>query len=117
MKKLIRKLFNRTMLVIFILLVEIAAIVAAFIIGGKFASDGEWGQKYPNLVWIGIVDELIILFLFILQIIIFFRVLYRQMDAEFKIPWIIILLALPLVGPLLYVVLARRNLKRKIHAY
>ena len=113
MKKLIRKLFNRTMLVIFILLVEIAAIVAAFIIGGKFASDGEWGQKYPNLVWIGIVDELIILFLFILQIIIFFRVLYRQMDAEFKIPWIIILLALPLVGPLLYVVLARRNLKKK----
>ena len=114
MKKFLRKLFNRTTLVLFILVVEFAFIVAAVIICNEF-SDPEsfFGSRFPNLAWIGLIDNLLILFLLVFQVIIFFRVIYRQMDAEFKIPWIIILLLLPLLGSLIYIVFGRRNLKKK----
>ena len=114
MKKFIRKLFNRTMLVVFILIVELAAIIAAFVIGGQFGDPSTYlGQKYPELAWIGLIDDLLIFILLIMQIIMLFRVLYRQMDAEFKIPWILVLLLLPLIGSLLYIIFGRRNLKKK----
>ena len=114
MKKFLRKLFNRTTLVLFILVVEFAAIIAAIYIGSEFSNENSYlSQTFPNLRWIGVVDELLILFLLIFQVIIFFRVIYRHMDAEFKIPWIIILLLLPLVGSIIYIVFGRRNLKKK----
>lgn len=113
MKKLLRKLFNRTTLVIFILLIELAAIVAVFYVGALFEETGTLGKKYPDLTWISLIDNLALLVLLIMQIIIFFRILYRQMDAEFKIPWIIILLVLPFFGSLIYIIFARRNLKKK----
>ena len=105
MKKFLRKLFNRTTLVLFILVLEFAFIIAAFYICDMFDDPNSFfGQNFPQLSWIGLLDNVLILFLLIFQVIIFFRVVYRQMDAEFKIPWIIILLLLPLVGSLIYIV-------------
>lgn len=102
------------MLVIAILVIEFAAIIALMILGNEFGDPNTYlGQKYPELAWIGAIDSLVILLLLILQIIIFFRVLYRQMDAEFKIPWLIILLLLPLVGSVIYIIFGRRNLRKK----
>ena len=118
MKKFIRKLFNRTMLVIFILVLELAVIIGALIIGNQF-SDPEsfiaknWPEAIANFWWIGLIDNLLILTLLIMQVVILFVVLYKQMDAEFKIPWILILTLLPLIGPLLYIIFGRRNLKKK----
>ena len=114
MKKFIRKLFNRTMLVITILVIEFAAIIALIILGNQFGDPNSYlGSRFPQLAWIGLIDDLIIFLLLILQIVMFFRVLYRSWDAEFKIPWIIILLMLPLLGSLIYIVFGRKNLKKK----
>ena len=114
MKKFLRKLFNRTTLVLFILIVEFAFIIAAFYICDLFDDPNSFfGKNFPGLEWIALLDNVLVLFLLIFQVIIFFRVIYRQMDAEFKIPWIIILLLLPLVGSIIYIVFGRRNLKKK----
>ena len=114
MKKFLRKLFNRTTLVIFILVLELAIIIAAIIIGNQFADPESYlGSHFPQLAWLGLIDNLLILVLLVMQVVVFFRVLYRQMDAEFKIPWIIILLAVPLIGSILYMIFGKKNLKGK----
>jgi len=114
MKKIIRKLLNRTMLVIFLLLVEFAALGAIIYLGAGFSTPGSFlYEKFPNLRWIGVIDEVVILFLIIVQIIILFRVLYKQWDAEFKIPWILILILVPLFGSLFYILFGKKNLKNK----
>ena len=114
MKKLLRKLFNRTMLVVFILVIELAVIVGVIIVARNFSIEGHYlYENFPNLRWIGMVDDILILVLLVLQIIMLFQVLYRHWDAEFKIPWILILILLPIVGSLLYIIFGRRNLKKK----
>lgn len=114
MKKFIRKLFNRTMGVVLLLLIEFAVLVAAIYFGTEFGNEGSYFyEHYPNLRWIAIVDDLLIIILLIMQIIMFFVVLYKQMDAEFKIPWILILLLIPVIGSLIYLIFGKKNLKKK----
>ena len=76
MKKFLRKLFNRTTLVIFILVVELAAIIALFYVADLFEPEGVLGKKFPNLTWISIIDNLVLFFLLVFQVIIFFRVIF-----------------------------------------
>lgn len=114
MKKLLRKLFNRTMLVVFILVIELAVIISVILLARNFSLEGHYlYENFPNLRWIGMVDDILIIVLLVLQIIMLFRVLYRPWDAEFKIPWILILILLPIIGSLLYIIFGRRNLKKK----
>jgi len=113
MKKFLRKLFNRTMLVIFILVIQLAAIICLLYVSGEFAPGGSLGTRFPNLTWISTVAALIIFILLIMQIIIFFRIIFRQTDAEFKIPWIIILLVLPVIGTIFYLFFGKKNLRGK----
>ena len=114
MKSFIRKLFNRTILVLLILVIEIVALIAVIFIAQQFGDPNSYlGSKYPDLMWIGVIDDILIVLLLLLQVAMLFRVLYRQMDSEFKIPWILILILLPLIGSLLYIVFGRRNLKKK----
>ena len=113
MKKLLRKLFNRTMLVIVILVTQLVGIIALLYLGSDFTESGYLGQKFPDFLWVGFVANLLILILIIFQIIIFFRVIFKQMDAEFKIPWIIILLTLPVIGSILYLFFGKKNLRSK----
>lgn len=102
------------MLVILILLIEFGILITALIFGNQFGTEGTYFyNNYPNLRWIGIIDDLILLFLLVFQTITFFRVMYRQMDAEFKIPWIIVLLILPFIGAILYLFFGHKNLKDK----
>ena len=102
------------MLVIFILLVEVAVIAALLIVARLFSQEGSyWYEKFPNLRWIGLVDDILLFILAVLQIFMLFQVLYRQWDAEFKIPWILILILVPIAGSLLYIIFGRRNLKKK----
>lgn len=102
------------MLVIFILLIEFAVLISALYFGNQFATEGTYFyNNFPNLRWIGIIDDVILLFLLVFQTITFFRVMYRQMDAEFKIPWIIVLLILPFIGAILYLFFGHKNLKAK----
>lgn len=96
------------MLVILILVIELGVLIAAIIVAHSIDT-----QAHPELVWVKTVDDLLVLILLVFQIIILFRVIYRQMDAEFKIPWILVLLLLPLVGAILYMVFGHSNLRRK----
>lgn len=112
--KFLKKIFNRTTLVLLILLLEFAILIAAIYFGSQFSDpESYFSKNYPNLDFIGVIDDLLIFVLLIMQIIIFFRVIYRQMDAEFKIPWIIVLLALPLIGCIIYIIFSRKNLKSR----
>ena len=112
MRKLFKKLFNRTTLVILILLIELAGLITAMYFAHETSNPNSPFYN-PNLYWLATLDDLIILILLVMQVIIFFRVIYRQMDAEFKIPWIIVLLVLPLIGAVLYIFFGHKNLKGK----
>ena len=113
MKKFLRKLFNRTMLVIAILVIQLVLVIGLLYLGTTFTSDGWLGQKFPDFLWVGLVSNLLVVVLIIIQIIVFFRVIFKQMDAEFKIPWIIILLSVPVVGAILYLIFGKKNLRKK----
>ena len=114
MKQFVRKLFNRTILVLAILVLEVAALIAVIIIAQQFGDPNTYlGSKYPQLLWIGVIDDIVIALLLVLQVVMLFLVLYRQMDSEFKIPWILILILVPLVGSLFYLIFGHHNLKKK----
>jgi len=103
MRKIFKKIFCRTFLVIFILTLEIVAIIGGII----------WCISTPS--W-GIAEQiisLILLILLIIQIVAIFKVIYKQTDAEFKIPWLIILLLFPFVGGLFYLLFKPRGLRTK----
>lgn len=118
MRKLISKLFNRTTMTIFVLVVELAVLVSAIYFASEFSTEGSYFyDNFPQLRWIGLVDNLIILFLLVFQVVTFFRIMYRQMDAEFKIPWILILLILPFIGGILYLLFGHKNIKAKHARY
>ena len=63
MKKLIRKLLNRTMLVILILVIELGVLIAAIIVAHSIDT-----QAHPELVWVKTVDDLLVLILLVFQI-------------------------------------------------
>lgn len=115
MKKLLRKVFNRTVAVIVILVIELAVLIAAIVVCQEFAPGGSlYMENNPELsLLIADIDNLLIIGLLIYQIVAFFRILYRQMDAEFKIPWIIVLLIAPLIGAIFYSFFGHKNLKNK----
>lgn len=99
MKKL-KKLFNRGALIILIIFIEVAIIIASTII--FFIIE----ETQPFLAIAACV-------LLIVQIFIFFSIIYKQTDAEFKIPWIVLLLLLPIYGTLLYLIFGPKRIKKK----
>lgn len=102
-KKHANKFFNRTIFVIAILVLELGLIAGAIV----------WCLLRPGWGVAEIVVASILLALLVLQVIIFFRIVYKQTDAEFKIPWIVILLILPLFGVVFYLIFKPRGLRTK----
>lgn len=92
--RLIKKLFSRTAIVLLALLIQI--IIIAVILG-----------RLANLyIYIAIP-------LSVVSVIFVLVVINRNMSASFKIPWIIVLLSLPVVGIALYFLLGYPRLNRK----
>lgn len=96
--KFLKKLFSKTFVVAFIILLQLAGIGAAIIVAISF------GANYFTLIQL-VFD---VLAFFVLLI-----VINRNDAPEFKAPWIIIVLLLPIFGCLMYIFFANYKTRKK----
>ena len=101
MKKKFAKIFNRSLLVLLAILLQVGILIAAFIFVSR--------SSYSIVL---LIYTLLIALLIIIQIYALFHVIYKQTDAEFKIPWLFILLCFPVLGGLIYIIFSPRRLKK-----
>ena len=115
MKKFFRNLFSGYFLVLLILLIEIAAIVfIEFFLEGvieAISTDpniNDHVRGIITLVWIGIR-----VVVFVISVLICFRIVNKHEDPEFKIPWIVGMLLLPLFTSVIFLIFGNHGLNRR----
>ena len=115
MKKFFRNLFSGYFLVLLILLIEIAAIVfIEFFLEGvieAISTDPNINERVKDiieLVWI-----VIRMVVFVISVLIFFRIVNKHEDPEFKIPWIVGMLLLPLFTSVIFLIFGNHGLNRR----
>ena len=119
MKKLLRNVFSGYLLILLLLLVEVA-----FLIFVEIYFDDLIRLIVTSLNW-NVADEVItglgvslgyILFrggAYVVAVIIFFFIVNRYEDPEFKIPWIIGMLLLPFFCSVFFLIFGRHGIRKK----
>ena len=116
MKKFFRNLFSGYFFIIIFLLVELALIIffefffetALELTFSALSADGNnTAQWIATGVYMGIR-----LIAFIIALIIFFKIINRHEDPEFKIPWIVGMLLLPVFFSILFLIFGNHGLKK-----
>ena len=119
MKKFFRLLFSGYILVFFLLLVEVGIlIVMNFYLDDLIAL---MVQQFNLNTDSGIIAALSVTggyllvkgIAFIVGVIIFFKIVNREEDPEFKIPWIVGMLLLPFFVSMLFLIFGRHSLRKK----
>ncbi len=113
MKKFWRNMLSGYFLVILVLLLEIGVIVAVTVflddiialVAGK---QKEEVQAIVLLVWV--VVRIIV---FVIAFFIFFRIVNKPEDPEFKIPWIVGMLLLPFFTSIIFLIFGNHGLRKK----
>ena len=114
MKKFFRNLLSGYFLVILLLIIELAAIVVVqffletivTMIVGQSKSD--LVSLIVTLVYLGLR-----VLTFIVAFIIFFKIIAKQEDPEFKIPWIVGMLLLPLFTSVVFIIFGNHGLRKR----
>ncbi len=116
MKKLLRLFTSGLFLILLFLLVEVLVLIVIDTNLDTVVS-GIIVQKIPAASRPIIIVESVLLFVRVVStiaaIVVFFRIINRFEDPEFKIPWLIFLLALPLTTILFFLIFADHGLKNK----
>lgn len=115
MKKFFRNLLSGYLLIIFILLLELAVIVVL-----QFYLDDiivfifdKTNANEDAIIVVLLIYLLFRLFIFIVAFIIFFRIINKSEDPEFKIPWIVGMLLLPFFTSIIYLIFGNHGLRKK----
>ena len=115
MKKFLRNLFSGYFLVLLILLIE----VAVFIFVQFFLDDlvarfvgSDATNEYIRAI-IGLIYLLLRVIIFVIGVIIFFKIVNKPEDPEFKIPWIVGMLLLPLFTSFMFLIFGNHGLSKR----
>ena len=108
MKKFFRKIFSPTALIIFILLLELFGLIFFFEILYVFFGENEYFG-----LWVTLVFLLTRIFFWIMQIWLFFRIINKYENPEFKVTWIAFMSILPITTIIMYLIFANHGLRRK----
>ncbi len=116
MKKFLRNLFSGYFLILLILLIELAAIVyVQFFLTDTIGSILE--KKNIETDISALIIAGIYLFLrvvsFIIAVIIFFKIISKAEDPEFKIPWIVFMLLMPLFTSIIFLIFGNHGLRKR----
>lgn len=108
MKKLRRNLTSGLFLFLFLILVEVAAIIFLQVFLEVLFEYLSINESWTALVWgiIKLIGAIIVLVLY-------HKILNRQEDPEFKIAWLIGLVALPFFALFLYLIFGKRGISEK----
>ena len=116
MKKFFRNLFSGYFLVLLILLIELGAFIyVQFFLDdtiSKVLTDSNVGTEDLRLI-LSLIYLLLRLIVFIVSVIIFFRIVNKPEDPEFKIPWIIGMLLMPLFTSIIFIIFGNHGLRKK----
>lgn len=115
MKKFLRNLFSGFFLVILILFLELAVVIAFQLFGDDIfaailnrATNDAVVQAQVVLVYL-----LFRIIIFIIAVIIFFKIVNKAEDPEFKIPWIVGMLLLPLFFATMFLIFGNHGLNKR----
>lgn len=96
-------IFTRTFAVVMLLLFQLAVIIAVPILVSIF----DWSPWVYMIYLLGAVVTMVLSIIFIIKVII------SQLDPEFKIPWLVLLFAIPGLGAVFYIIFRQRPLSKK----
>ena len=116
MKKFLRNLFSGYFLVLLILLLELAIFVyIQFFMDDLILSIVETNEMDKELVSIivSLVYLALKLIVFIVALIIFFKIVNKPENPEFKIPWIVGMLLLPFFTSVLFIIFGNHGLRKQ----
>lgn len=115
MKKFFRNLFSGYFLVLLLLLIELLIILFAQIFLDDLVERilGENSNPDEVKLIIVLIYLLFKLFVFFISLIIFFKIINKEEDPEFKIPWIVGMLLLPFFCSLVFLIFGNHGLRRK----
>ena len=115
MKKFLRNLFSGYFLVLLLLLIELGAFIfAQFFLDDLIVnlSENKLADETVS-VWVSLVYLLGRLIVFIVALIIFFKIINKEEDPEFKIPWIVGMLLLPFFFSVLFIIFGNHGLRKR----
>ena len=115
MKKFFRNLFSGYFFVLLFLLIEIGILLTLqFGLDDMVANAlGDSADMNAVKLIVALSYLLIRLVGFIISVVIFFRIINRSEDPEFKIPWIVGMLLLPFFFSILYLIFGTHKMQRK----
>ena len=100
MKKFLLKLrmASRNMAILLLLLIQLALPIAAYFL-------------LSYLEAAVLIYYLVALVLYIMSIVFVVKIIYSQEDPEFRIPWLFVLLVIPVVGVIIYLIFKQKGLR------
>ena len=122
MKKLLRFFSGGTLLIGLFILIEVGVVVVidigvdTYIINGILNACGIPADSMIALeanLYYFIAVTILKFFFTVLAIVLFFRIINKWEDPEFKIPWLVFLFALPMVTCVFYLIFANHGLPHK----
>ena len=115
MKKVLRNIFSGYFIILLILLFELGLFLFLQFYSDDFIDGivGSDATPYELKVAIALVYLMLKGLLFIFEVIVFFKIINRDEDPEFKIPWIVLMIILPLFCMCVYLIFGSHGLKRK----
>ena len=116
MKKFTRNLFSGYFIVIIILLLELFAfIVVEFFLDEivtSIVNDPEVGTEVIRDI-VSLVYYTLRFAVFVISVLIFFRIVNKHEDPEFKIPWIVGMLLFPFFTSMIFLIFGNHGLNKK----
>ena len=115
MKKFLRNLFSGYFLVLLLLLIELGVFIFVQFFLDDLILDLAENQIASEevAIWVSLAYLLLRLIIFIVALIIFFKIINKEEDPEFKIPWIVGMLLLPFFFSVLYIIFGNHGLRKK----
>ena len=115
MKKFLRNLFSGHIIFITLLLIE-ASIFLFLQFGMDDLMTKIFGTDETMQNWQGVILLIYLLLRiigFVVAVIIFFKIINKQEDPEFKIPWIVGMLLLPFFFSIMFIIFGNHGLRKK----
>lgn len=120
MKKFLRFIFSGQILVFLVLLIEVGFIIALEffaddIVSAIISAIGIKDNVAQLITQLSMVGGYLLVkgVAFIVGLIIFFKIVNREEDPEFKIPWIVGMLLLPFFFSVMFLIFGKHELKKK----
>ena len=109
MKKFIRNLLSGYLLIFILLILQILILIVL----ENFLDLVLAALNLTDNIWVILITLLAKLTEFVVAVILFFHVLNKMEDPEFKIAWLVGLLLMPLFTMLIYLIFANHGLRKK----